>query len=132
MNKIPGEISQIESDEYISLIEIITKIGMFYSLIVETPKTADYLKIGNKVNLLFKETEVEILKHCYPEKVLNISKGKVSKVQNGKILSKVFIKNSDLEVVSVTTTKGLKMLNIKENEEIFFYIKPNEIVIEAV
>ncbi len=132
MNKISGEISQIESDKYISLVGVDTKIGRFYSLIVETPETADYLKIKRKVNLLFKETEVEILKNCYLEKNLNTFEGTISNIQKGKILSRISIKNGDLEIISVLTTKGIEILELKENEKIFFYIKPNEIVIEAV
>ena len=132
MNKISGKISQIESDKYISLVGVDTKIGRFYSLIVETPETADYLKIGNKVNLLFKETEVEILKNCYSEKNLNTFEGNIFKIQKGKVLSKIFIKNENLEIVSVSTTKGIELLEITESQKIFFYIKPNEIVIEAL
>jgi molybdate transport system regulatory protein len=132
MNKIKGKITEIESDNYISIVGVDTEIGKFYSLIVETPKTANYLKIGNKVNLLFKETEVEILRNCFFEKKLNTFEGKISKINTGKVLSKVFIKVKNLNITSVSATKGIELLEVKENENINFYIKPNEIVIEAL
>ncbi len=132
MNKIYGKISNIESEDYISIVEINTEIGNFFSLIVETPKTADYLKKGKEINILFKETEVEILKNCFLEKNLNTFEGKILNMKKGKVLSKLVIEKKDLKIVSILTTKAVEILGIKENEKIYFYVKPNEIVIEAL
>jgi len=132
MNKIYGKISNIESEDYISIVEINTEIGNFFSLIVETPETADYLKKGKEINILFKETEVEILKNCFLEKNLNTFEGKILNIKKGKVLSKLVIEKKDLKIVSILTTKAVEILGIKENEKIYFYVKPNEIVIEAL
>ncbi len=132
MNKIYGKISNIESEDYISIVEINTEIGNFFSLIVETPETADYLKKGKEINILFKETEVEILKNCFLEKNLNTFEGKILNMKKGKVLSKLVIEKKDLKIVSILTTKAVEILGIKENEKIYFYVKPNEIVIEAL
>ncbi len=132
MNKISGKISDIQSDNYISLVGIDTEVGKFYALIVETPRTADYLKKGKDVNLLFKETEVEILKNCFLDKNLNTFEGEIFKIKKGKVLSKLFIKSRNLEIISISTTKAIEILELKEKEKIFIYIKPNEIVIEAL
>ena len=60
MNKLPAIITHIESADYISLVDLQVNTDIFSCVIIETPETAPYLFIGNKVHILFKETEVSI------------------------------------------------------------------------
>ena len=60
MNLLTGVIEHIDISGNLSLIGI--KVGecQFKSIVVETPKTVDYLIVGGPVNVMFKETEVII------------------------------------------------------------------------
>ena len=46
MNKLQGKIMNIESSEHISIVDIDVKGDLFSTVIIETPETADYLRIG--------------------------------------------------------------------------------------
>ena len=46
----------------ISLVDVVVENDMFTATLLETPATADYLRIGNQVTLLFKETEIALAK----------------------------------------------------------------------
>ena len=60
MNKLQGKIINIESSEHISIVDIDVEGDLFSTVSIETPETADYLRIGKEVSMLFKETEVSI------------------------------------------------------------------------
>ena len=44
----------IESSEHISIVDIDVEWDLFSAVIIETPETADYLRIGKEVFMLFK------------------------------------------------------------------------------
>lgn len=62
MNRLNGQIAAIDSNSHMSLVDVAVGDDVFTATLLETPETADYLKVGNKVTLLFKETEVALAK----------------------------------------------------------------------
>ena len=62
MNSLKGVIEQVEVNGNLSLVNL--KVGEcnFKSIVIETPETAEYLRIGNTVDVLFKETEALLQK----------------------------------------------------------------------
>ncbi|WP_457642495.1 TOBE domain-containing protein [Persephonella sp.] len=133
MNKITGKISQIESDDLLSILSVATEIGNFYVVLLETPQTVEYLRKGKEINLLFKETEVDIFKNCsfLEGKILNLFNGTVTEIENGKVLSKVVIKARNIIFRSIIPKKSVELLDLKPSDNISFSIKPNEITIEV-
>src|SRR5680860_1297757 len=69
MNILSGNITGIQGSESISLVKIAVENTIFTSIIIDTPESNAYFKIGNAVKIYFKETEVIIAKNA----PLNIS-----------------------------------------------------------
>ena len=62
MNRLEGIIESIKVCDKLSLVNIKMRSTMFSVLIIDTPSTATYLKEGNSVQLIFKETAIIIAK----------------------------------------------------------------------
>ncbi len=62
MNELAEKIIHLESSASMSLVEVDVRGEIFSSIILETPQSVAYLKIGRTVGLLFKETEVLIIR----------------------------------------------------------------------
>ena len=61
MNIIKGIITKIDSHEGISIVQIQSNNILFKSVVLEDVDSADYLRIGNVIKVMFKETEVIIV-----------------------------------------------------------------------
>ncbi|WP_297455524.1 TOBE domain-containing protein [Persephonella sp.] len=131
MNKISGEIVEISSSENISLIAVNTGSRILYSLVVETPETAKYLKIGEKIYLLVKETEIALAKDMQScqTSFLNQINCTVEKIISGKVLSKIVLNCETCQLKSILPSKAIKQMSLKENENVVALIKANEITI---
>jgi molybdopterin-binding protein len=128
MNKIKGVIVSIESSESISLVEIDTPVGRVCSVVVETPETAEYLRDGNEVYILFKETEVSIGKDFSGGISLrNKIDCTVKEIRRGKILSRIVLECGKEKIVSIITTGSADRMNIQIGDRVTAFIKTNEV-----
>ncbi|WP_029522028.1 TOBE domain-containing protein [Persephonella sp. KM09-Lau-8] len=131
MNKILGKIVEISSSENISLIAVDTGSRVLHSLVVETPETAKYLKIGEKIYLIIKETEVALareIQNCQTS-FLNQINCIVEKIISGKVLSKIVLNCETCQLKAILPTEAIKQMKLKENENVVALIKANEITI---
>jgi molybdopterin-binding protein len=98
------------------------------SIIVETQKTADYLKVGNEVYILFKETEVSVGKNVQGLLSLrNQINCTVQNIEKGKVLSKVVLNFKNYNIVSIITTNSVEKLQLKIGDNVKAFIKSNEV-----
>ncbi len=133
MNVLEGYIEEIISSEGISLVTIDTREGKLSTLVFDTPENNNYLKVGNKIKLLFKETEVATAKG----EVSNIShqnilEGIVEDVSLGKVVVYLKIKLKTTSIGSIITRKSFDRLSIKIGDRIKAIIKSTEISLEKV
>lgn len=130
MNKLQGKIMNIESSEHISIVDIDVEGDLFSSIIIETPETADYLRIGNEVFMLFKETEVSIGKDLSGNLSLrNRLKSKIKTIEKGIVLTKIILDYKGKDIISVITTRSTNKLDLKVGDEVQGLIKANEVII---
>ncbi|GAA4275126.1 TOBE domain-containing protein [Aquimarina gracilis] len=130
MNKIQGQISNIEVNGSLSLVTTKVKEVLFKAIVIETPETASYLTVGNTINLLFKETEVVIATgNTNNISLQNQVNGIVEKLEKGALLSQLNIKTVIGDIVSIITTNAISQLNIEEGNTVTAMIKTNEISI---
>ncbi|HHG74477.1 MAG TPA: tobe domain protein [Persephonella sp.] len=128
MNRLKGKIINIESSESISLVEVKTDIGNICAVVVETPKTADYLKVNNSIYVLFKETEVSIGKKLSGMISLRNRFGCiVEEIQKGKVLTRLILRCRDKTIKSVITTRSAENMNIKKGDLVTALVKTNEV-----
>jgi molybdate transport system regulatory protein len=130
MNKLKATIVNIESSEYISLVDLRANGDIFSCMIIETAETADYLKIGNEVFILFKETEVSIGKNLSGEISLrNRLHSTVKQINKGAVLTNLLLDYKGIEIGSVITTRSANKLQLKVGDEVVGLVKANEVSI---
>jgi molybdopterin-binding protein len=131
MNLLQGIIKNIESYEGISLVDIAIDNDEFSSLIINSNTTNEYILAGNKVNLLFKETEVSI-KNYHPEfhkKRQNKIIAQVKNIRKGKILSELKLIYKENEITAVILTRLLNELALKTGEKAIVILRTQEILL---
>jgi molybdate transport system regulatory protein len=130
MNSLSGIINQIEVNGSLSLVGI--KVGDcdFKSIVVETPETAEFLKIDGPIKVLFKETEVVISTDENPQISLrNKMKAIIQSIEKGKLLSKITMGTNAGNVTSIITTNAVIQLNLVEGSNVLAMVKTNEVLL---
>ena len=128
MNKLDGQIVRIESSEHMSLIDVKVREDIFSAIVLETPMSASYLKIGGRLQLLFKETEVSIAKNLTGLISLrNRVKSRIKRVQKTQLLTKVVLDYNAAEINAIILTRSAENLALKEGEDVEWLVKTNEI-----
>ncbi len=128
MNKLRGRITAIESNDHVSLVDVEVSGDSFTATLLETPEDASYLKVGNEVEVLFKETEVSLAKNLSGLISLrNRMHATVKQVRSGAILSEVVLDYHGQPISSIITTRSIKRLDIKQGDEIEALVKANEV-----
>ena len=130
MNKLKGIILQVNSDEHMSIVEMLVNDITLKTIVIETPSSAPFLKTGNKINILFKETEVSIATD-YSGKISlqNRMDCKIRALNKGRLLSTISLDFKGMDITSVITSAAVEQLNLKINDEVTALVKTNEIII---
>lgn len=128
MNKLDGKIVLIETSPHMSMVDIDVSGDVFSSIVLETPSTAAYLKEGNSITLLFKETEVSIAKNLSGLISLrNRFKAKIKRLEKSEILAKVILDYKGHEIVSIISTRSAIKLQLAPGDDIEWLVKTNEV-----
>jgi len=130
MNSLKGEIEQIDISGNLSLVGL--KVGEchFKSILVETPETVDYLRMGGEVDVLFKETEVIIgLGDNLQISLRNKMVSTITSIEKGKLLAKLVLQTNAGEVISIITSNAVENLGLKEGLQVMAMVKTNEILL---
>ncbi len=130
MNSLTGEIASIKVSGNISLVTINVSDILFKTMVIETPLTASWLKINNKINVIFKETEVVIGKGLeHNVSLQNKVPGKIIEIQKGELMSKVTVDTAVGNIVAIISLDAVLQLNLQVGETVSVMIKTNEIMI---
>lgn len=130
MNKLEAKITNIESAENISLVDLRANGDLFSCVVIETPETADYLKIGSTVHILFKETEVAIAKNLSGQISLrNQIASSIKQIEKGRVLTKIILDYKGIAIGSIITTRSANKLNLQVGDKVVGLIKANEVSI---
>ena len=132
MNRLTGKIIAIESNSHVSLVDVTVGQDVFSATLLETPETADYLKVGTQVTLLFKETEIALAKNLSGMISLrNRISVIVQSIERGDILSAVTLDYDSKRLVSVITSRAIERLQINVGDQLEALVKANEIALMA-
>jgi len=130
MNSLQGNITGIEVKGNMSLVTINVANVNFKSIVIETPKTVDYLIEGGEILVLFKETEVII--GLDPEMKISLRNkmiGRITNLKTGSLLAKLNIETDAGNIVSIITANAVKNLGLKTGLEVVAMVKTNEILL---
>lgn len=132
MNIFSGTISDIEVNKSLSLITVDVDSIVLKAIVVETPETAAYLKKGNMVDILFKETEVILAKESATSiSIQNKIRGTVQKIERGMMLSKLVLNSAIGDIIAIVATEALDELTLVSDQEVIAMIKINEIMLSG-
>lgn len=130
MNSLKGIIKQIDVNGNLSLVSLEVGECNFKSIVIETPETAEYLYVGNAVDVLFKETEVIIGKGDNIQISLrNRMKATITSLDKGKLLARLTMQTNAGEVISIITSNAVEQLGLALNSEVWAMVKTNEIML---
>lgn len=130
MNAFKGTIQSIETQGSLSLVKIKVLTFLFSTIILETPSTASYLKEGNTIRVLFKETEVVIGKGTdHLISMQNKLAGEILTIEKGLLLSKLILHTAIGELTAIITSNAVKQLALEKGEKVTAMIKTNEITL---
>jgi len=130
MNILKGNISNIKTQGNISLVKVDSDGIIFSSIVIETPETASYLKIGTAIHVVFKETEVVLAKTLENEiSMLNRVEGTVKEIEEGTLLTKVMVNTKIGNITAFITTEAVETLQLKEGNEICAMVQTTEIML---
>jgi molybdate transport system regulatory protein len=128
MNRLRGQITGIESNGHVSLVDVAVNDDTFACILLESPDSSPYLTVGNKVQVLFKETEVSLAKNLSGLISLrNRVHGTVRNIRRGGILSEVVLDYRGQPLTSIVTSRSIARLDVKEGDEVEALIKANEV-----
>ena len=133
MNSLRGNIIDIQVCDNISLVKIQCGDSVLSSIIIETPSTISYLREGNSINVLFKETEVIIAKKGeYEISLQNQLPCLIEHIKKGQLLSRIKLKFNNTEIRSIITSNAVNKLELEEGMEVLAMIKTNEIMLSQL
>ena len=130
MNILKGKIESLNVNGGLSIVKVIVGDISFSSIVIDTPKTAPYLKKGNDINIIFKETEVIIGRGLTDGISLrNKIIGQVKSIDSDKLLSKIVVKSEIGEITSIITSNAVEQLQIEVGTQVTAMIKTNELML---
>ena len=130
MNVFSGNIEAINVNGELSIVTIKVDSISFTAIVIDTPKTASYLVVGNPIKVVFKETEVIIgIGSVDGISLRNKLFGKVISIESDNLLSKLVIQTDIGNVTSIITANSVKRLKIKIGTEVCGMVKTNELLL---
>ncbi len=132
MNILKGTITHIKTSGSLSLVEVQVADVFFKTIVIETPSTASYLKYGNQISVIFKETEVAIGKGMvHPVSLQNKVTAEILEIEEGELLSKLTLRTTAGRIVAIITADAVCQLQLLVGERVTAMIKTNEMMLSA-
>ncbi len=129
MNQLEAKVLHYRTSGQIILCEFETFGSEVTAVILDSPGELAYLKEGNSLNILFKETEVIIATGEIGQLSLNNRfSGRITSMEKGEIFTSLSI-DFGTGITSVITTKSVNRLGLAVGTEVTALVKANEIAI---
>ena len=134
MNRFRGHIVRIETSGALSLVAVSLSGGVeLAAVVIETPDSASYLKVGSPISVLFMETEVILSTGgATGIGIQNRIQGQVRKVETGDLLSKVSLETPLGALEAIMGSGELTSLGLAAGDQATALIKINEVMLSAL
>jgi molybdate transport system regulatory protein len=132
MNKLSGNIVDIETSGNLSRVEVALSNGIKVSaVVIERPDTASYLKINNAIHVLFKETEVILSKD--PEVAVSIANripGTISGLLVGDLFCEITMHTDAGDIKAIINKVAYEKWPLQTKDQVIAMVKTNEIMLQ--
>jgi molybdate transport system regulatory protein len=126
MNRLKAFVEEIETEKSLSLIYLKVGLDLFFSMVIDNKDT--FIEKGKEVIMVFKETEVSIGKNLLGGlSIRNRFKAVITSINEGILLTEVFLDYRGHALSSIITSKSAKALSLKPGDEVEGLVKTNEI-----
>jgi molybdate transport system regulatory protein len=130
MNRLPGEIAQVETHGSIALVDVTVGEWRFTATLVGASDEVATWPAGMPVTLLFKETEVALAKNLSGLiSMRNRLPATVTAIERGQLLTKVTLAVGGDTVVSIVTTRSSHALALAVGDAVEGLVKANEMTV---
>jgi len=129
LNILPGTIRDLQVHGNLTLVKVAVSDITITSIVIETPETANYLKVGAPVKVMFKETEVIIGKSGVDISLQNQIPVKLVAIEQGQLLCQLNMQYQEYTLCSIITSNAVKQLQLQPGAEVIAMIKTNEIML---
>ncbi|MCM4164989.1 MULTISPECIES: molybdopterin-binding protein [unclassified Arenibacter] len=131
MNSFPGHITDINTNGAMSIVGVEMDGGeKLMSIVIDTPESAPYLKMGNKVNVLFKELEVAVSTQTELDiSIENRIAGKITNMEMGVLLSRLTLETSLGVVIAIISSMSVGKMGLGKGMNVMIMVKLNEIIL---
>ncbi len=130
MNVLKGNIISLKTSGRLTIVTLDLNHVMMQSIIIENTDTVSYLKEGNPIKVMFKETEVVIGKgNEIPVSMENQIQGKITEIVKGELLCSMSMDTKAGEIKATLTSESASKLRLKKDETVTAMIKTTEIML---
>ncbi len=130
MNRIEAIIKQVMNSGGIIMVDLETAGLALTALLIDTPHNPAWLKQGNLVYAVFKETEVSIAKDFSGKISLrNKIPCTVIRIERGELMSIIHMMHRSCQLQSAITSRSVDMLDLQKGDEVTAMIKANEVTL---
>jgi molybdopterin-binding protein len=129
MNKLTGFIKEIKTCDEIIQLFIDVNDEIFSSLILSSNEV---YKIDEKINILFKETEVMVGTITSEVSARNTFISPILSIKVGEILAQIEFDFDGIRIFSVITKGALYDLKCKVGDKFKWFVKSNEVSIQRI
>ena len=129
MNTLSGVIYEIASHQDLTNFKV--KVGNYeFDVLTINPNTAQPVhKIGDAVQLLFKETEVILGKGAQVNSLPNQVETQVYAIEQGELLSRIKLNSEIGNLIAIIPSSAVEKLQLKAGDQIMAMVKTNEMMI---
>lgn len=128
MNQVIASIVKVQISDGIILADLLAGDIELSVLMIDSVNPPSWLKTGNQVVAVFKESEVSLAKNLSGSISLrNRFAGKVTSVNRGKLMSVVTVECKLFTIQSAITSRSVDALNLSPGDEVVALVKANEI-----
>jgi molybdate transport system regulatory protein len=130
MNQIEVIIQDVTSADGIIVVDLLRDDQSLTALLIDMPENPEWLKRGNTIYAVFKETEVSIAKEFSGRISLrNKLPCVIREIIRGQLMTLVSMTFQDTIIQSAITTRSVDMLDLQPRDQVTAMIKANEITL---
>ena len=130
MNRLQGTIAAIRSAGRLTLIDVNIGPDQVSGLIIDTPETNPYLRIGHSVWVVFKESDVALGKSSQGQiSISNCLEGVVVGVAHGQLVSRIRLDYKGQHIYATLPNRSLELLPFEIGDKVDILIRINEILL---
>ncbi|MFM7022087.1 MAG: molybdopterin-binding protein [Flavobacteriales bacterium] len=127
MNQLLAEISDVQTSDNLALVSLLCENETFSSLIIHNEN--NYVRKGNPVYMVFKETEVMIGKDLESISIRNRFTSVIKFIKKGKLLSEIILNFKGHTITSIITTESCERLSLCVGKEVEALVKTNDLML---